>query len=267
MVKPVELTEKEKEYTYAKYYNYEMTSIPTEKLEILAKGPISSDKALKIENRNELLKPGELPCETGYCSMDDGTGFIANRTLLEGVTTEMFEWWFAWHALEDLRYRIWDPEDHFYARTQNREKALDASIPMRERTWGTKHLVLEDVGGGPSEILLEFERPDTMGYDLSVIGSEVCSSMMCANGHGVVPGKGPAAVMTHMIREVPGGVELRSRFWIGYQIIEGRPVKVVPEGITVPEEVIKGLFAHNLKEFTQLAHILPKVYAEEKDHF
>jgi len=33
------------------------------------------------------------------------------------------------------------------------------------------------------------------------------------------------------------------------------------------EEIIYIAFAHNLKEFTHLAHILPKVYAEEKDNF
>jgi hypothetical protein len=45
----------------------------------------------------------------------------------------MFEWWMAWHALEDLRYRIWDSEDHFYARQQMREKVLDSGVPMREK--------------------------------------------------------------------------------------------------------------------------------------
>ena len=67
---------------------------------------------------------------------------------MPGVTPEMFEWWFAWHGLEDLRYRIWDPEDHYYARQQNRARTLDQSLPMRERTWGTCHHVKEDIGGG-----------------------------------------------------------------------------------------------------------------------
>jgi hypothetical protein len=261
------LKENEKQYSYAKYYDLPLTPIPEEKLQILANGPIDTSLALKIENRNDLFKLGYLDCEIGYCIMDDGTGYLANLTFMPGVTKEMFEWWFAWHSLEDLRYRIWDPEDHFYARNQNREKVLDASLPMRERTWGTTHVILEDIGAGADDLILNFEYPSTLGYEEDKVGSEFCASMMCANGHGPIPGQGVAAVMTHMIREVEGGIELRSRFWIGYQIINGQPVKLVPDNIRIPVEVPMGLFAHNLKEFTHLAYILPLVYAEEKDNF
>lgn len=64
-----------------------------------------------------------------------------------------------------------------------------------------------------------------------------------------------------------GGIELRSRFWIGYQIINGQLVKVISDGIILSIEVTEGLFNHNLKEFTHLAEILPKIYSEEKDNF
>jgi len=267
MAKRPELKADERKFSYAKYYDLEMTPIPKEKLEILERGPIDPSKALKIQDRNDIFKPGYLDCEIGYCVMEDGTGFLANLTRMPGVTVDMFEWWFAWHALEDLRYRIWDPEDHFYARNQNREKALDSSLPMRERTWGCTHEVLEDVGGGPGVILIDFKYPREMGFDESKIGTEYCGTMMCGNGRGKNPGEGPAAVMMHMVREVEDGIELRSRFWIGYHIVDGKEVKLVPDGVSVPLEVVKGLFAHNLKEFTHLAAILPKVYAEEKDRF
>ena len=135
MSKRPELTAAERALPYAKFYDLPITPIPEEKLAVLAAGPIDPSLALKIEDRNDLFKPGYLPCEIGYCVMPNGTGFLANRTEMPGVTPEMFEWWFAWHSLEDLRYRIWDPEDHYYARQQMREKTLDQSLPMRERTW------------------------------------------------------------------------------------------------------------------------------------
>ena len=179
----------------------------------------------------------------------------------------MFEWWFAWHGLEDMRYRIWDPEDHFYARQQMREKVLDPKVPMREKTWGTVHIVREDIGAGPDDLILEFRYPHELGYDESKVGTKDCAAMMCANGHGPVPGQGVAAVMTHMVREIEGGIELRSRFWIGWGLVNGQVVKLVPDGVRVPVEVPMGLFAHNLKEFGHLATILPDLYKEEKDHF
>jgi hypothetical protein len=262
-----ELTAAEKNLSYAKYYYLPMTPVPEEKLKILAAGPIDPKLALPIERRNELFKPGYFECEIGYCVMPDGTGYVANRTFFPGSTAEMFEWWFAWHALEDLRYRIWDPEDHFFARQQNREKALDQSLPMRERTWGTVHRILEDVGGGPEEIILNFRYPSELGYQEELVGTEYCSTMMCANGYGAKPGEGVAAIMTHMTRDVEGGIELRSRFWIGYGLVDGKLVKLLPEGVSAPIEAVRGLFQHNLTEFTHLAAILPKVYAEEKDNW
>jgi hypothetical protein len=54
---------------------------------------------------------------------------------------------------------------------------------------------------------------------------------------------------------------------MGWQIIDGKPDKVLPDGMSMPEFAPRGLFAHNLKEFAHLAVILPRVYAEEKDHW
>lgn len=199
--------------------------------------------------------------------MEDGTGYLANRTEMPGVTPEMFDWWFAWHGLEDMRYRIWDPEDHFYARQQMPEKVLDPKVPMKEKTWGTVHIVREDIGAGPDDLVLNFRYPHELGYDESKVGTDACATMMCANGHGPVPGEGVAAIMTHMVREIEGGIELRSRFWIGWGLIDGKVVKLVPDGVRVPDVVPMGLFAHNLKEFGHLAAILPQLYAEFKDKF
>ena len=261
------LTPEERALSYAKYYDLPITPIPQEKLAILEGGPIDPSLALKIEDRNDLFLPGYLPCETGYCVMPNGTGYLANRTEMPGVTPEMFEWWFAWHGLNDMRYRIWDPEDHFYARQQNPDKVLDPSVPMREKTWGTVHHVLEGIGGGPDELILEFRYPHELGYDESKVGTPACATMMCANGHGPVPGQGVAAIMTHMVREIEGGSELRSRFWIGYGLVDGQVVKLLPDGVSVPPVVPMGLFAPNLKEFGHLAAILPSLYAEEKDRW
>ena len=251
------LTAEERKLPYAKYYDLPITPIPAEKIAVLEAGPIDPSLALKIEDRNKLFEPGYLPCEIGYCVMEDGSAYLANRTEMPGVTPEMFEWWFAWHGLEDMRYRIWDPEDHFYARQQMREKVLDPKVPMREKTWGTVHIVREDIGAGPDDLILEFRYPHELGYDESKVGTKDCAAMMCANGHGPVPGQGVAAV----------GSELRSRFWIGWGLVNGQVVKLVPDGVRVPVEVPMGLFAHNLKEFGHLATILPDLYKEEKDHF
>lgn len=262
-----QLKPEERALSYAKYYDLPITPIPPEKLAVLQAGPIDPKLALPIERRNDLLNPGYLDCEVGWCVMENGTGYLANLTPMPGVTPEMFNWWFAWHGLEDMRYRIWDPEDHFYARQQNPDRIKDPGVPMREKNWGTVHFVLEDIGPGPDELVLNFQYPHVLGYDEDKVGTPACAAMQCANGHGPVPGQGVAAIMTHMVREIEGGVELRSRFWIGYGLVNGQVVKLLPDGVQVPKEAPMGLFAHNLKEFGHLAAILPSLYAEEKDNW
>ena len=262
------LNDKEKAISYSKYYDLEMTAIPDEKLKILSNGPIDPKLALSIHDRNQLFNPGYLDCEVGYCIMPDGTGFLANHTIMPNVTAEMMDWWFAWHCLEDLRYRIWDPEDHFYARADNRAQVLDESLPVCQRSWGVTHEVLEDIGAGPDKLLIHFANPSDLGYEGSKIGTEYCSALFTANGESPKDAKNKmAAVMTHFVRNLEEGIELRSRFWIGYQIIDGQPVKVIPDGIQLPDLIPKGLFGHNLKEFTHLASILPQLYSEEKDNW
>ena len=265
-IRPV-LTPAERALPYAKYYDLPMTPIPPEKIAILEGGPMDPGDALRIEDRARLLEPGYFPVETGYCVMPNGTAYVCNLTQLPGVTPEMFEWWFAWHGLNDLRYRIWDPEDHVYARQQMPEKVLDPNTGLRDKTWGTVHLVREDIGGGADDLVLNWRYPHELGYDERLVGTKDCGAMVCCNGHGPVPGQGVAAIMTHMVREVEGGVELRSRFWIGYGWIDGQVVKLVPDGVSVPAEIPMGLFAHNLKEFSHLATILPQVYGEQKDNW
>ncbi|MNO94341.1 hypothetical protein D3C76_859590 [compost metagenome] len=73
--------------------------------------------------------------------------------------------------------------------------------------------------------------------------------------------------MTHFIREIEGGVELRTRFWMGWTLVNGKEVKALPDGIRMPEMGPKSLLLHNIKEFTHLDEILPKIFEEEKDNF
>lgn len=73
--------------------------------------------------------------------------------------------------------------------------------------------------------------------------------------------------MTHFLRPVEGGSQLQSMFWFGYQIIDGKAVKCIPDGVTIPKEGPMCLLNHNVKEFSNLAKILPELYAQEKDHW
>ena len=74
-------------------------------------------------------------------------------TPMPGATVEMIDWWFAWHPLLPLRYKLWNPGYHFDLQINetDRKRLTDKTIPIRERNWGCSHLVTEDcsVPGAP----------------------------------------------------------------------------------------------------------------------
>jgi hypothetical protein len=217
-----------------------------------------------------LFDLGNLPGEFGWWLMDDGTALIANQTFFPNVTGEMFDWWFAWHPIDRLRYAIWDNEDHYDVYLEDPAKARDLSLSMQERHWGSVHNIWEDIGTGSVDLLrIHFTKPSELGYDMTKIGTEACNALVCANVKVIGSGDMPdiPVVMTHFLRPVEGGSELRSRFWFGWQIIDGEPVKCIPEGVKVPKEGPIALLNHNVKEFSNLARILPELYAAEKDNW
>lgn len=267
--KRVPVSEADKKKSYYKYYLEEMAPAPEESYGKILRGPLRPEQAITFKERNRLFEPGYMEEEMGYCILPDGTGYIAVYTKMPGVTVEMFDWWFAWHGLDNLRYTIWNPEDHYKAETQNRKRALDPDLSYRERLWDTYHEITENTGMGPEPIVINFKYPGDVGYHAELIGTEACATMVCGKGYG--KGQPPFAVpptfMTHFVREIEGGIELRSRFWMGWNYENGRDVKVLPDGMRYPEMAAKSLALHNVKEFANLAALLPRIFPEEKDNF
>lgn len=265
----VPVSEEDKNKSYFKYYLHEMVQAPEEHYRKVLDGPIDPKKALPIQERNLLFEPGYLEEEIGYCVMPDGTGYVSNLVKMPGVTGEMFDWWFAWHGLDDLRYTIWDNEDHYKVSSMQKEKARDPLLSYKEKYWDTTHRVYEDVGMGPETIYINFKNPGNLGFDVSKIGTKACSTIVCALGAGNPhsPFGSPGTVMCHFIREIEGGVELRTRFWMGWTFKNGKLIKGLPDGYRYPEAPLRALNLHNIKEFTNLAALLPKIFPEEKDNF
>ena len=199
--------------------------------------------------------------------MEDGSGYIANHTIMPDVTVEMFDWWFAWHGLGELRYTLWDPEDHYCACSMNLAQGRSDKLSLKERYWNITHRIKEDVGAGPDELFACFRKLSEMGFDESKIGTKACGTIVTANSGILNDPMASSEVMCHFVREIDGGIELRSRFWLGYHIIGGKPVKILSDDETTPLMKAKLLLAHNMKEFPNLADLLPKIYPEEKDNW
>jgi len=265
---PVSMVDREK--SYYKYFVRPMAAPPAGRLESITEESLDPKDALRIQDRHRLFEAGQLPGSFGWWKLEDGTAVIANQTFMPNVTGEMFDWWFAWHPIDRLRYAIWDPNDHFDVYLEDKAKALDLSKSMQERHWDSLHHIWEDIGTGNVDLLrIHFHRPRDFGYDESEIGTAACNALVCSNvivvGNADMPDV--PVVMTHFLRSVDGGSELRSYFWFGWQMVDGEPVKAIPDDVEIPAMGPKSLLNHNVIEFTNLAAILPEVYAEEKDNW
>ncbi|QCX33301.1 hydrolase [Caloramator sp. E03] len=261
-----DLTPQEKQKSYAKYF-YEPIAEPNPNLiEILKKGPMDPAKALMPEDINKLLDPGYHEVETGYCILPNGAGYVAVNNKFPGVTVDMINWWFAWHALEDMRYMLWFRKGHFGIEIseEDRRIILDPNTPMVKKFQGRTHYVVEDTGGGVEDIQISFLSPEELGFDMDRFKPPAVGTVIAANGVSQPRAGGPKApaIMLHFVREIPGGVEFRSRFWMGYHIIDKRPVKLIPDGISIPIQAPMGLAFHNVEEYSNLAVILPRLYKE-----
>ena len=260
--KKVGVTKEEKSLPYYKFFERELSKIPEEKLN-LVETP-SEIPAVSFDRRNLFLAGEDSEyCQVGYGVADDGTGFVCNETYMPKVQGKMLDWWFAWHGVgSDLRYKIWDNEDHYFARADKVDYVCNPDVPVNQKTWGVTHYIIEDIGNGPGFLKISFKRPSDYGFDEKIIGSAKCESLVCGVGDGSCP-----AAMVHKWFPYEDGIKLCSRFWIGYGIVDEKFVRVIPENVKVPIEIPRKLFAHNIKEFTNLASILPEVYEENKDNF
>ncbi len=263
----VPVTEEDKKKSYYHFFEREMTPPDPALMEKALKGPIDPKDALPLEDMNRLFEPGYMKEEVGYCILEDGTGYMASKVAMPGVTAEMFDWWFAWHGLDNLRYKIWDNEDHYKAECQQPEIASNRALSFKERYVNTVHYIEEDLGAGVDTAYLHFMDPKEFGFDASKIGTDACATIACTRSFmGGKPGEvDPAHSMVHFLREVDGVMELRSRSWLGRTIKDGKPFRSIPEGVRLPEIAPKMLLLHCIKEFSNLAAILPQVYAEEHD--
>lgn len=200
-----------------------------------------------------------MEVETGYCKMPDGTGYVSALIPFPGSTPEMIDWWFAWFALQDLRYMIWDPVNHIRARLEpeSYERRLDYSLGDLKRRWKTAFVANEDIGAGATDLRISFLSPEEFGHDMRRFGPPNATLNninieINANRKGL-------ATVSHVYRKKDDGLVLRARFWLGWNAIDGKKVLV---NDNVPLPLIKGLAYHCLEEYTNLAAILPSVYAE-----
>lgn len=253
----MELTEEEKSKPYAGLMKERLASPSEEALRFLAKRQEMDKKlALLPENQNmeDILKDGYLEGEYGCCTLPGGKGYVAMLNQMPGVTLEMYLFWNQWWSGKEdstLRYRLWNPKDHYKAGFR----------------WSCEQIGdhIEDL------IFLDTLSPKNLGIDPEKAQR---SSLLLADGGNVISKQTDAklfsapvpGVVCHFVREMKNkeGIELRSRFWKGYQFTDNGLIDAM--GPDTPCETLGSLYAlaeHNAYEMAHLASILPDLYRME----
>jgi len=257
---------------FDKYLQRPNAPMPQHHLDILKSDiPIDQSEVLDRKDINLLFDTGYLNTENGYRRNDDGSHYTAVLTPMPNVTIEIIDWWFWWHAAEPVRYQIWYPEMHFDNNADFQGRYDDETLSYRERLHLSTHRVTEDVGMGKGEIIIDFMHPSEFGFDPSKLNDDV--TIICARVG--MPNEGIWFTdMCHFVRRVGDGVEMRSRFWMGYEIkrIGGfaKPFlnRVLNNSFVkkrmIPAIAGSSMFHHCSQEYHNLAERLPEIYEEEK---
>ena len=146
------------------YLSRPMTPPSAEVLIAIERGSIGVADALLRTQLDRLLDPAPLAAETGWCTFDDGIGYVAVRTPMPGVTGEMVEWWYMWNSRDPVRYQIWSPGAHDW--THAEEKGGPARA---KRHWGVVNYPVEDIGLGMSNLRIEFAPPSQLGFSSDAV--------------------------------------------------------------------------------------------------
>lgn len=265
----VPVTEEDKKKSYFKYYQNDLVSILPEKLDKIFSCPINFMEALPFNQRNRLFEPGYFNEEFGYCVLPDGTGYISDINKMSGVTAEMIDWWFAWRGLEPLRYVISNPETNIQSVSMQKNKIKDMDLSYKEKYWDTTQILIKKGEMGPETEFLNFKCPEDLGFEMEKIGSELCSTLVCARGFGKEepPFSMPDYFLCHLVRDIDGGVEVKTRCWIGWTVRYGKDFKELPDGFRMPPMGPMNMLMQNMKEWANLTAILPQLYREEKENF
>lgn len=245
--------------------------IPDEVTRAIALGPMDHRDALPFERINDLLQPGYHVRETGCCFMPDNSCYVAVLTRMPKVSGEMLDWWFWWHALEDLRYKIWYPGSHLANHAEDPAQLQNCELSSRQRYWNNTHYPVEDVGIGIEQLSITFLPPADFGFDISRFDEARVATVICARV-GSVTKKVLHTDMCHFVRAADGGVEMRSRFWIGRKIhsmmlSEENPIHRLINSksirkIMIPADTPVQMANHCAQEYNNLAAILPELYRD-----
>ncbi|MDI1445591.1 hypothetical protein [Polyangium sp. 6x1] len=254
---------------YAAFWNPRLAPLAEHAREALLCGPLAAPLLPDLADAPRLLEAGDHEVENGLGCRDDGALFVAVRTTMPDVSPAMVDWWFGWHGKEPERYKLWHPRAHVHACWGD---ADPPGAQGRARYVGRVSFVDEYIGSRLQQVTIRFVRPAELGFDEAALADPAESTVVCARV-GLVGLPVDAGWLVHHVRRVPGGAEMRSRFWLGGPHggvrapgFVGAVASRIARRVAAPSlEEARALLVHCSQEMTHLASFLPRLHEELRE--
>lgn len=252
---------------YASFYRPSMGALSARAIEAIARGPVASPLLPRMGDAPSMLDDGDHALEDGFGLTPEGALVVAIRTEMPLVSPAMIDWWFGWHGDEPQRYKLWHPRAHVFVAWGDGLSSDRMSGPWRGRYRGRVSYVDEYLGSAMSHVAIRFLDPAALCFDAAKLDDAERATVIAARiGFSAAPLD--VGYLIHHVRAVPGGSEMRSRFWLGGPHAAfsglGRAGAAAARavGLVVKPTLDDGrnLLVHCAEEMAHLASFLPALH-------
>lgn len=264
-IKVPELSPEEKALPSSRFYtDYPLYPPNPLQQQILDAGPMDVKDAIPIEHWLDWLTvSGYRNVMYGYTMMPDGSGFYieysVNPPTWQSAWRRWYGKWYNQHSKSmpadkgNLRYKIWNPLDHWDHRFVNGKDDKDG-------VWSLETLDL-GAGGDPSKGIAAISHNiDLLEYGLSPEKKKELEDADCRVEACWEEFDGPGHhLVLRFSRPCPqGGRESINCEWMGYWAKDGKIIR--DEETPVDETYLRNVIIHNTIERAHLLQVLPDLY-------
>lgn len=249
---------------YARFFNPELAPLAPHVCAALDRGGVPDLLLPRFEDAAENLFGATPVLEDGFVMTADGGMRVSIRTDMPGVTPAMIDWWFGWHGDAAAKYKLWHPQAHIHAQWLG---APPMGAQGRSPYIGQTSIVDEYIGSDLVRGAIAFVAPASLGFNDKRLDDDRQATIVCAR-IGLAEAPINIGYLAHHVRAVPGGSEMRSRFWMGGRHVAGRNLigsvaaAIAKRVLTLTESDARALLVHCAQEMPHLAAFLPALHAE-----
>ena len=249
---------------YARFYNPLMAPLQKQLGEALQVGPIAPELMYPVDKAPQMLSGEDWSVESGYAMTPDGAVRAFCLVEMPGVTPAMWDWWFAWHGSDPMRYRLWHPRAHVHVGWADGRDDLEHYV-------GRTSNIVEYLGSELVKLSISFITPASMGLDENILAERGEVAICARVSFSGTPRQ--TGWLLHHVRPVPGGAQMRSRMWVGGNNIavagwDGSIGKAIGGLLgrlrKLTSTQAAAVFVHGSQEMAHLASFLPELYEEFK---